>query len=256
MQLENVNGMSGTEDTEVQTNTENQEPETGATDNENGANDAGEEQDSGEKAWKTAQNAEAAQRRRMAEAAQRNRIFREVTAGLVDPTTGQPFADEDAFARFKQGAAVRAQAQAAGVEPEAAQRLVDGVRDTIRETDPVYRQAVAERQAAAQRETEATFARDMAEIKKLYPDEKAKDVRELGDRFMAIMANSDLSAVEAYEVVRKEHARTNPKPPSTGAINTRSEKQGGYYTRDQVAAMSDAEIEKHYEEIRKSMQQW
>lgn len=210
--------------------------------------------------WKTPQNAENAQRRREAEQRQRKRYFDEFAAGLMDPETNQPFASEEAWGRWKQNAAIMAQAQKAGVEPEAAQRLVDSMRDTIRQTDPEFRRLAMENQAVRRQQAEAmqqqVFAQDMAAIRKMYPDEKAKSVTELGDEFMAMMATGQVDAVSAYEAVRAKRQRTAPKPPSTGKIQAGAAGQGAYYTREQVEAMSDEQIERNFDDIRRSMATW
>ncbi len=209
-----------------------------------------------EKPWHTDENAANAQRRREAQARQRERMFREMTDGINDPRTGQPFANEEAWRQWKQSAAIRARAQAAGVEPEKAQQIVEGMRDTLRETDPEYQRLRAEAEAARNERFARTFERDLAAIKKAYPDEKAKNVAELGPEFMAIMASGQVSAVAAYEAVRAQHNRMAPKPPSTGAIGGTAGRKDGYYTRDEVAAMSRQQVHEHFEDIQKSMRQW
>lgn len=210
--------------------------------------------------WKTPQNAENAQRRREAEQRQRQRYFAEFAAGLTDPVTQQPFANEEAWSRWKQNAAIAAQAQKAGVEPEAAQRLVDSMRDTIRQTDPEFRRMAQENQEVRRQQAEVmqqqVFAQDLAAIRKMYPDEKAKNVTELGDEFMAMMATGQVDAVSAYEAVRAKRQRTAPKPPSTGKIQAGAAGQGAYYTREQVEAMSDEQIERNFDDIRRSMATW
>lgn len=214
----------------------------------------------GAQEWKTPQNAENAQRRREAEQRQRQRYFAEFAAGLTDPVTQKPFESEEAWSRWKQNAAIAAQAQKAGVEPEKAQQLVDSMRETIRQTDPEFRRMAQETQAVRRQQAEAmqqqVFAQDLAAIRKIYPDEKAKNVTELGNEFMAMMATGQVDAVSAYEAVRAKRQRTAPKPPSTGKIQAGAAGQGAYYTREQVEAMSDEQIEKNFDDIRRSMATW
>lgn len=214
----------------------------------------------GGQSWKNQQNAENAQRRREAEQRQRQRYFAEFAAGLTDPVTQKPFESEEAWSRWKQNAAIAAQAQKAGVEPEKAQQLVDSMRDTIRQTDPEFRRMAQENQAVRRHQAEVMqqqiFAQDMAAIRKIYPDEKAKNVTELGDEFMAMMATGQVDAVSAYEAVRAKRQRTAPKPPSTGKIQAGAAGQGAYYTREQVNAMSDEQIERNFDDIRRSMATW
>lgn len=236
--------------------------ENGATQEPNGQNPRGEptEGQPGGQEWKNQQNAENAQRRREAEQRQRQKYFAEFAAGLTDPVTQKPFESEEAWSRWKQHAAIAAQAQKAGVEPEKAQQLVDSMRDTIRQTDPEFRRMALENQAARRHQAEVMqqqiFAQDMASIRKIYPDEKAKNVTELGDEFMAMMATGQVDAVSAYEAVRAKRQRTAPKPPSTGKIQAGAAGQGAYYTREQVNAMSDEQIERNFDDIRRSMATW
>lgn len=218
------------------------------------------EEHPGGQSWKNQQNAENAQRRREAEQRQRQRYFAEFAAGLTDPVTQKPFESEEAWSRWKQNAAIAAQAQKAGVEPEKARQLVDSMRDTIRQTDPEFRRMVQENQAVRRQQAEAVqqqvFAQDLAAIRKMYPDEKAKSVTELGDEYMAMMATGQVDAVSAYEAVRAKRQRTAPKPPSTGKIRSGAAGQGAYYTREQVNAMSDEQIDEHFDDIRRSMAMW
>lgn len=218
------------------------------------------EEHPGGQSWKNQQNAENAQRRREAEQRQRQRYFAEFAAGLTDPVTQKPFESEEAWSRWKQNAAIAAQAQKAGVEPEKARQLVDSMRDTIRQTDPEFRRMVQENQAVRRQQAEAVqqkvFAQDLAAIRKMYPDEKAKSVTELGDEYMAMMATGQVDAVSAYEAVRAKRQRTAPKPPSTGKIQAGAAGQGAYYTREQVNAMSDEQIERNFDDIRRSMATW
>lgn len=232
--------------------------EAGGQDNSTENPAEGEQSAPGEaKPWKNEENAQAAQRRRQNEAAQRERLFREMTNGLNDPRTGQPFASEEDWRRWKQDMALRASAQKAGVEEKAARTLVEDMRQTLLKTDPEYQRMAAEAQAARSAMAQQAFADDLKAIKKAYPDEKAKSVIELGPEFMAMMATGRVSAVAAYEAVRAERNRTAPKPPSTGGIQGSGAKgKGGVYTREEVERMTPAQINEHLDDIRKSMSGW
>lgn len=206
--------------------------------------------------WKTPENAMAAQRRREVEAARRERMFREVTDGMVDPRTNQPFANEQAWRDWKNEMAVKAAAQKAGIDTAAAQTVMDDLRENLRQTDPEYQRMARENEQAKAAMAQQTFEQDLRSIKKAYPDEKAKSVMDLGPEFMAMMATGQVSALAAYEAVRAQRARTAPKPVSTGAIGGGQKQPGGHYTKEQVAAMSPKEVHEHYDDIRKSMLSW
>lgn len=208
------------------------------------------------KPWHTDENAMAAQRRRDAQARQRERMFREMTDGIVDPRTGRPFSTEADWQAWKQDMTIRAKAAEAGVEPEKAQQIVEGMRQTLLESDPEVTEMRRQLAEARQAQDAQTFERDLRAIKKAYPDEKAKNVAELGKEFLAIMASGQVDAVTAYEAVRAHQNRSAPKPPSTGAIGGTAGRKDGYYTRDEVAAMTPQQVHEKFDDIKKSMRLW
>lgn len=216
------------------------------------------------KPWKTPENAAAAQRRRDAERErERQELFGQMVGGLTNPATGRPFESQAEWDGWKRQMAVRAQAQAAGVAPEKAQQLADGLRQTMLETSPEYqalkaKEATLDAQLAELRrqQNEAVFAADLRAIRKAYPDEKAKSIEELGEAFIAMMATGRVSALTAYEAVRGEKQRTAPKPPSTGDVGSQTGAKKGYYTREEVAAMSPEQVQQNLDIINKSMRTW
>lgn len=233
-----------------------QEPENGGMNAEGGQQADPKPFQPQEQPWKTPENAMAAQRRREMEAARRERMFREVTDGMVDPRTNQPFANEQAWRDWKNEMAVKAAAQKAGIDTAAAQTVMDDLRENLRQTDPEYQRMARENEQAKAAMAQQTFEQDLRSIKKAYPDEKAKSVMELGPEFMAIMATGQVSAVTAYEAIRAQRARSAPKPVSTGAIGGGQKQPGAHYTKEQVEAMSPKEVHEHYDDIRKSMKSW
>lgn len=93
--------------------------------------------------------------------------------------------------------------------------------------------------------------RDLQEIKAEYPDAEIDDVLELGEKFFAFRTNG-MSATLAYETIMAGIAQP---PKSMGKLKT-GRPTRGYYTRDEVEAMSSSERIKNYDKIRKSMGHW
>ena len=106
-----------------------------------------------------------------------------------------------------------------------------------------------------QREMQAVFDGDLKAIRSAYPDERANSVDELGPQFIAMCA-AGVSPLSAYEALRAEQARSVRQPPSMGDVRPAGSKDKDFYTRDEVARMSQAEVSKHYETIKKSMTKW
>lgn len=103
--------------------------------------------------------------------------------------------------------------------------------------------------ALKQKEARRTFAADLAEIQKL--DKGVKALQDLGNDFFKMRA-AGVSNLVAYNAVRS----ANPKPPSTGDLNTTTTKEKDFFTKEEVVAMSPAEVEKHLDTIRKSQSKW
>ena len=78
---------------------------------------------------------------------------------------------------------------------------------------------------------------------------------ELGPQFIAMCA-AGVSPLSAYEALRAEKARNTKQPPSMGDVRPAGSKDKDFYTRDEVARMSQAEVSKNYETIKKSMTKW
>lgn len=118
--------------------------------------------------------------------------------------------------------------------------------------------------AAQQQELEAfraerrqrVFERDLAAIRKEYPDEKAATVDDLGADFLAIMAAGKVDALAAYEAVRAQRARQAPQPPSMGDVKGAGGPEKGWFSRRDVQQMSPGEVRRNFEAIRRSMGRW
>lgn len=94
---------------------------------------------------------------------------------------------------------------------------------------------------------------DLKEIKKVHPDASIEDVEELGEKFFAYRT-MDISAVDAYEAIQMQKNKNKP-PKAMGKVKA-SPPQKDFFTRDEVEAMSQAEVKKNFEKIRNSMSKW
>lgn len=214
---------------------------------------AGEKEAEATKPWKTEQNARFAEQRRRREAEET--AFRALVGDITNPETGKPFTDRREWEGWKRKAELAAQAKAAAVPPETYEKIIQRAKEEIKRSDPEIRAQAEQLEQYRQREREAVFANDLKAIRKAYPDEKAKSIDELGPQFVAMCA-SGVSPLAAYEALRVEKARNTKQPPSMGDVKPSGGKGKEYYSREEVAAMNQAEVSKNYETIRKSMAKW
>jgi hypothetical protein len=112
-------------------------------------------------------------------------------------------------------------------------------------------QQLLEQQAQAQMDA------DLAEIQKSHPEVKSID--ELGQEYLAFRFNpmGEMGAEQAYQMLLAYKGNTTPKkPPVVGAVATNTKPETDYFTREEVAAMSQEEVSKNFDLIRKSMTKW
>lgn len=95
-------------------------------------------------------------------------------------------------------------------------------------------------------------AEDLKEIKNARPDVKIKDVMELGDEFFQYRAMG-IDPVTVYDALQLKKG-VPPKP--IGKAKTGAPAKTGFFTRDEVAAMSPSQISKNFDKIRESMGKW
>ena len=104
--------------------------------------------------------------------------------------------------------------------------------------------------------TEHFKAQLLADVKAIYPDVKATSVEEFGEEFTKLVA-AGVPAAHAYAATKDvEQAQIKPTPPQIGAVNSKTAGESDYFTKDEVARMSKAEVAKNYEKIKKSMPTW
>lgn len=194
--------------------------------------------------------------RRFADMRRREETFRQLMGDTINPATGKPFANSTEFLAWRKSQQIQQQAKQAGMTPEAFGAVREQMRKEILESDPELQQDRALLQQYKQQEAEQCFARDLAAIKKAFPDEKAKHVSELGEEFMTMMASGKVSAVAAYRAIREQRQIDHPAPKSMGDVGGSGGTEKEFYTPDEVQRMSPAEVSKNYDKIRRSMTRW
>jgi hypothetical protein len=143
---------------------------------------------------------------------------------------------------------LKAQAQAEGVDYEQlkAEQERALVEARQREEANYYKDLYLNSQA------EALMAKDLAEIQAI--DSNVKSLDELGADFGKLVCSGSLSAVEAYNIIK---SRVKPLPPTSAPIkNGNASVDKGFFTRDEVKAMTQEEVRKNYEKIQNSMGKW
>lgn len=190
---------------------------------------------------------------RAAETAQQmiDQFYATQYAGQVNPYNGKPIDSESAFREYEQQHQVAQMAEKSGISVQEQQEII---RKAALES-PEYQAEVRRRKELERLVDEQTFERDLQSIKAFNPKETAKSIEELGPTFVRARAMG-VDTVTAYEIARNEKQRLNPAPPSMGDLNGSAPAQSEYFTREQVSAMSQSEVSKNYDRIRKSMTKW
>lgn len=117
-----------------------------------------------------------------------------------------------------------------------------------------------ELEALREEKRNRVFEDDIKAIKDAYPDVKAKSVYDLGEKYWSLMKTGELSALEAYEVIRKleERGKKTP-PPSTGSTKSAAGKaEKDYYSSEEVDNLTEKDLDdpKILEKVFKSMTKW
>lgn len=162
---------------------------------------------------------------------------------------------EDALGLFFDGEDKSLQAQAYAsqrpLEEVRAEQQMQSQLETMQAENEELKQQLVEQQAQAQMNA------DLAEIQKLHPEVKSID--ELGQEYLAFRFNpmGEMGAEQAYQMMLAYKGNTTPKkPPVVGAVSTNTKPETDYFTREEVAAMSQEEVSKNFDLIRKSMTKW
>lgn len=121
-----------------------------------------------------------------------------------------------------------------------------------REIDQLRAEKAALEEQKNQLEFNNLKATDLKEIKSKYSDANIKDVEELGEDFFKYRTMG-IDPVTAYEAIQMKKGQP-PKP--IGKVKTGAPTKTGYFTREEVKAMSPSQISKNFDKIRESMGKW
>ena len=107
---------------------------------------------------------------------------------------------------------------------------------------------------------DSAMAADLEAVRTAHPEVTAKNCRELGSRFFALMATGVLDPVTAYEAVlayEKRHAAP-AAPPAIGAVTGQSGGEKEFYTPEEVDRLSGRQLQdqKTLRRIIRSMTKW
>lgn len=226
----------GTEINEVEESEEMQEVADPADDEEGeeeqeAADPAEDEQDKSDSAF-------ADMRRRLKEAEERAAEL-EAEREEYDQTLGLFFEGDNKIAQAK--------AHYEGISLEEAQSLIAKERED-RNLKAENKQLEDE---LNQLRYERRKADDLAAIKEAYPDADLKDVEELGEEFFAYRTMG-ISAVDAFNGIQMKKS----KPPKSMGKAKTAPPEKDFFTKEEVEAMSQSEVSKNYDKIRKSMGRW
>lgn len=121
-----------------------------------------------------------------------------------------------------------------------------------RELDQLRAEKAALEEEKNQLEFDNLRAEDLKAIKSARPDANIKDVLELGEDYFKYRT-MDIDPVTAYDALQLKKG-VPPKP--MGKAKTGAPAKTGFYTREEVQAMSPSQISKNFDKIRESMGKW
>lgn len=136
------------------------------------------------------------------------------------------------------------------------ENLISKITNDILENDPEIVAMKEQLKMFQQKDIEGSVQKDFEKIKNLYPDEKAENILDLGDDFMNMIFEKTIDPIVAYEACRLAKTKKENPPPSMGAICDNNNSDQLYFSKEQVAGMTQREVKKHFEKIKKSMKKW
>lgn len=229
------------------------------TNGEGGNEAAGQAESRSDKPTQTKeQNAENARRRREAERQAELQETRE--KAIIDALRGRnPYTGDE----MKDSADVAEYLKMREIEDNGG----DPINDFARFTKQKEREK-AEKEAEAKSQ-QAWFDKDRADFAEKHPDVNLDAL--VGDKFFRQYADGKVGKVplsdiyEGYVAFTDEYAEqaknkaaqllANAKA-TPGALSSADASDSGFYTREQVAKMSPAEVHRNYDKIRESMAHW
>lgn len=157
------------------------------------------------------------------------------------------------------------EADARGMDVQALRAERQRIADAAK-ADPVYQQAIAERDTYKQMYEQFLFQKHLDVIKAAHPEEQAANIADLGETFIQLMALkqqqgeiSDEDVLLAYDMAALEKQRkTKPIPESPGKLNKATAEEKEYYTPEDVDRLSEAQLDNPQirQRVFRSMTRW
>lgn len=177
----------------------------------------------------------AAMRRELEELRSTNKDLEEALGNFFEGDTEQKIVSANAFAQNKTEDEIRAEIEA------------ENEWNRLNEENEQLSNELLDIKTRAQME------HDLQEIQKIDPE--VKDLDSLGKDYTDYI-RAGLTGVQAYYATKaKNDAEKAVAPPEVGKVN-QSEAPKDYFTREEVQGMSQEEVHKNYDIIRKSMSKW
>lgn len=165
-----------------------------------------------------------------------NKELEEALGNFFEGDTEQKIVSAQAYAQNKTEEEIRAEIEA------------ENERNELEEK---YEQATSE---LLDMRTKAQMEKDLQAIQAIDPT--VKDLDSLGKDYLDLIATGKVTGVQAYYAVKaKESAEKATPPEAPGKVN-QSEGPKDFYTKEEVEGMTQAEVRKNYDAIRKSMSKW
>lgn len=195
------------------------------------------DQSTGEEGGRTAADAAFAEQRRRIEELEREKADYEEALGLFFEGEGDDvLVQARALGEQKSEEQVRAE-----IEAENERARLEQENEELRSD-------------LASREAERLMAEDLKEIQAIDPNVKSLD--DLGSDFFDLISTGQVTGVQAYYAVkaRQESEKITP-PDAIGKVNASSEPKD-FFSREEVESMSQDEVHKNFDTIRRSMSKW
>lgn len=145
--------------------------------------------------------------------------------------------------------AIQARATALGIDPEIERARYETEQE--KELLSIKNQTLEEQ--LNQIKVERLMEQGLAEVQAIDPS--VKSLTDLGADFARYVA-AGLDSTDAYFAVKAKEAKTKVNPPKPIGKVESAPVDSDYYSKEEVDAMSQEEIEKNYDAIMKSMKKW
>lgn len=145
------------------------------------------------------------------------------------------------------------------IEAEKSGRTVDEIREqrfleesARAEQERQFREMEYQRNYFRDISVQKMKADFLSQIKEKFPECSAKSVDEFGNDFAKLVEQGIEPAVAYAAYSSVQNAGKKPTPPEIGAVNSKQAPEKEYYTREEMAKMSKAQIHKNWSKVKKS----